>query len=111
MLLRDMNHRPKKTALARRRGWKGFRGTAYSLNYRKVWRLPITTQLGEQTTVGEVFESLRDAESLEIESPNVTLTVKTSAGEIHYKGLDFNLDVLYVLLILRRDPGPLGAAF
>jgi hypothetical protein len=106
-----MNHSPKKTTLAGRRAWKGFRKTAYSLAYAKVSQLPITTELGEQTTVGKVFESLRGAESLEIESPIVTLIVKTSAGEIHYKGSDFNLDVLYVLLKLRKDPGPLSAAF
>src|SRR5262249_30004602 len=106
-----MNHRPKKTTLAGRPAWKGFRKTAYSLAYRKIWQLPITTHLGEQTTVGKVFESLREAEPLEIESPIVTLRVKTSTGEIHYNGLDFNLYVLYVLLKLRKDPGPLSAAF
>src|SRR5215467_15269199 len=105
-----MNHRRKKT-FAARRGWKGFRTTAYSLAYRKIWQLPIATHLGEQTTVGKVFESLREAETVEIESAVVTLTIKTSAGEIHYQGLDFNLYVLYVLLKLRKDPGPLSAAF
>jgi hypothetical protein len=105
-----MNYRPKKTTLAGRR-WKGFRKTAYSLAYGKVSQLPITTHLGEQTTVGKVFESLREAERVEIESPIVTLTIKTSAGEIQYKGLHFNLYVLYVLLRLRKDPGPLSAAF
>src|SRR5215467_4132994 len=106
-----MNHRPKKSTFGARRGWKGFRKTAYSLAYGKVWQLPITTHLGEQTTVGKVFESLREAETLEIESAVVTLTVKTSAGEINYQGLDFNLYVLYVLLKLRKDPGPLSATF
>jgi hypothetical protein len=86
-----------------------FRGTAYYLDSKKVWDLPVT-QSGQQTTIGKVYESLKDTASLEVETPIVELTVKTAQSEIDYGGLPFNLDLLYVLLKLRKST-PFGAAF
>jgi hypothetical protein len=59
-----MGYAPKKTTWAGRQTWEGFRrGIAYCLDCGKVWNLPIK-QSGEETTVGKVFESLKDTESL-----------------------------------------------
>jgi hypothetical protein len=112
-----MGRKLKKTTLDGGRAWEGFRGIAYYLDSDKVWKLPITTRSGEQTTVGEVFASLKEAKSFELESPNfespiVYLIVKTTAGEIRYEGSSFNLNVLNVLLNLHKmDMAPFAATF
>src|SRR5262245_31373299 len=102
-----MGRRPKKTTLAGRHRWVGFRGTAYCLDSEKVCQLPITTQSGQQTTVVNVFEILKEAGSFELdyhnfESPTVGLRVKTTFAEICYEGPQFNLQVLNVLLTLDK---------
>ena len=64
-------------------------------------------------TLGNVFESLKEAEILEVDSePIVYLMVKTTSGEIRYQGLQFNLSVLSILLSLyKKSTTPLGGAF
>lgn len=92
--------------------WEGFRFTAYSLDFGKVWELPLTqvrvTDGNEKqvpTTLGKIYAALADQHfEIEINALSVQLSAITVATDkLAFRGDSFSRQLLSTLLQLKKE--------